>query len=268
MRTIRALLLIAASASLVGCINSATLIKVKADGSGTIEQTTLVNVGAMKAMMPGMQQPGQPAGNPVNEADLKRAAERMGKGVRLVSAEPAKSGTFEGSKAIFAFDDINQVQISQDPNMSGTSDGVFNAPPQAPENPVTFKLVKNAASSTLTVQFKDKPMPPNASDTPAGGPDMTDPTVMNMVKAMFDGFKIAIDLEVAGPIVKTNAEYVAGSRLTLMEMDMAALFADQEKLKALQGKVRPGAPLSEVKPYLKDIKGIKIDGPTVVVEFK
>lgn len=72
----------------------------------------------------------------------------------------------------------------------------------------------------------------------------------------------------AGPIVKTNAEYVAGSRLTLMEMDMAALFADQEKLKALQGKVRPGAPLSEVKPYLKDIKGIKIDGPTVVVEFK
>ena len=97
MRTLRALLLVAASATLVGCINSATLIKVKPDGSGTVDQTTLVNIGAVKAMMPGLNQPGQSA-NPVNEADLKRTAERMGKGVRLVSAEPAKSGTFEGSR--------------------------------------------------------------------------------------------------------------------------------------------------------------------------
>ena len=53
-----------------------------------------------------------------------------------------------------------------------------------------------------------------------------------------------------------------------MEMDLALLFADQEKLKALQGKIGPGASLTEVKPYLKDIKGIKIDGPTVTGEFK
>jgi hypothetical protein len=103
---------------------------------------------------------------------------------------------------------------------------------------------------------------------PAGGPDMTDPTVLNMVKTMFDGFKVGIDLEVVGAIVKTNAEYVSGSRLTLLEMDLAQLFQDQEKLKALQGKVGPGASLSEVKPYLKDVKGIKIDGPLVTVEFK
>jgi len=43
MRTLRALLLIAASATLTACINSTTLIKVKPDGSGTVEQTTLVN---------------------------------------------------------------------------------------------------------------------------------------------------------------------------------------------------------------------------------
>jgi hypothetical protein len=103
---------------------------------------------------------------------------------------------------------------------------------------------------------------------PAGGPDMTDPAVLNMMKAMFDGFKVAIDVEVLGSIVKTNAEYVEGSRVTLLDMDMGALFADQEKLKALQGKVKPGASLSEVKPYLKDVKGIKIDGPTINVEFK
>ena len=268
MRTLRALLLVAASSTLVGCLNSATLIKVKPDGSGTVEQTTLVNMGAVKAMMPGMNQPGQSA-NPINEADLKRTAERMGKGVRLVSAEPAKSGTFEGVKALFAFDDINQVQVSQDPNMSGSSDGQFGAAPPPAENPVKFTLMKSGTTSTLTVQFQDKPIPAEKpSDMPRGGPDMTDPTVLNMVKTMFDGFKIAIDLEVVGSIVKTNAEYVNGSRLTLLEMDLAQLFQDQEKLKALQGKIGPGASLSEVKPYLKDVKGIKIDGPTVTVEFK
>jgi hypothetical protein len=268
MRTLRALLLVAASATLVGCLNSATLIKVKPDGSGTVEQTTLVNMGAVKAMMPGMNQPGQSA-NPINEADLKRTAERMGKGVRLVSAEPAKSGTFEGVKALFSFDDINQVQVSQDPNMSGSSDSQFGAAPPPTENPVKFTLKRSGGSSTLTVQFQDKPIPAEKpSDMPRGGPDMTDPTVLNMVKTMFDGFKIGIDLEVVGSIVKTNAEYVNGSRLTLLEMDLAQLFQDQEKLKALQGKVGPGASLSEVKPYLKDVKGIKIDGPTVTVEFK
>jgi len=97
---------------------------------------------------------------------------------------------------------------------------------------------------------------------------MSDPAVLNMVKSMFDGFKVAIDVEVLGSIVKTNAEYVEGSRITLLEMDLGLLFADQEKLKALQGKVRLGASLSEVKPYLKDVKGIKIDGPVIDVEFK
>lgn len=268
MHTLRALLLVTASAALVGCINSATLIKVKPDGSGTIDQSILVNTSAMKAMMPGMNQPGQSA-NPVNEADLKRAAERMGKGVRLVSAEPAKSGTFEGVKAVFAFDDINLVQVNQDPSLSGGTDSQFGAAAQSPESPVKFTLKKGAGTSVLTVQFQDKPVPGDRpANTPQGGPDMTDPTVLNMVKTMFDGFKVGIDLEVVGSIVKTNAEYVNGSRLTLLEVDLTQVFQDPATLKALQGKIGPGASLSEVKPYLKDVKGIKIDGPTVMVEFK
>ena len=92
-------------------------------------------------------------------------------------------------------------------------------------------------------------------------PDLTNPMIMDMIKTMFQGFKVNIDLEVVGSIVKTNAEYVNGSRITLLEMDMAALLADEAKLKALQGKVGPDASFSEVRPYLKDIKGIKIDGP-------
>ena len=61
-----------------------------------------------------------------------------------------------------------------------------------------------------------------------------------MVKAMFQGFKVGVDLEVEGKIVKTNADYVNGSRITLLEIELAGLFEDEAKLKALQSKFGPG----------------------------
>ena len=57
--------------------------------------------------------------------------------------------------------------------------------------------------------------------------------MMQMMKTMFQGFKVAIDLEVVGKILKTNADYVEGSRITLMEIDMGALLNDEAKLRAL-----------------------------------
>jgi hypothetical protein len=244
-------------------------VKLKPDGSGTVEQTTLMNMAALKGMVPGGASGSQaPQGPLMNKADLERTAQRMGKGVRLVSTEQVKGDKgFEGTKAIFSFDDINQVQISQDPGGNGMGGDSKS------DSPVKFAFTRNpGGTSTLTINFNDKPVG-DASARPempknADMPDLTNPMIMNMIKTMFDGFKINIGLEVLGSIVKTNAEYVTGPHLTLLEMDMPALLADEAKLKALQGKIGPGASFSEVKPYLKDIKGIKIDGPSIRVEFK
>lgn len=267
MRAIRVIVVFVSAAMLSACLNSTTLIRVKPDGSGTIEQTTLINLQALKSMMPGMSQTGQ-SSNGVNDADLKRTAERIGKGVRVVSAEPVKDNGFEGVKATFAFDDINQIQISQDPDVGGAT-GARMAPDREAKDPVRFNLKRDGATSLLTVTVQDKPgtnaKPPTST---AGMPDLTDPMMMGMMKAMFQGFKVNIGLEVLGSIVKTNAEYVNGQRVTLLEMDMAALLEDEAKFKALQSKLGPDASLSAMKPYLKDLKGIKIDGPVVTVEFK
>lgn len=269
MRSLRVLLAVAAAAALAGCINSTTLIKVNADGSGTVEQTTLMNMAAIKGMMPGAEK--QMGGAVVNKADLERTAARMGKGVRLVSAEPTKGANgWEGSKAIFAFDDINQVQVTTGPSMSGSTDGRVDSAPSS-QDPVRFTLARAGGTSTLTIAFVDKPasgVSMQAGDKPGEMPDLTNPMMMGMLKSMFAGFKLNIDLEVAGTIVKTNAEYVNGSRLTLLEMDMDSLLADEAKLKALQGKLGSEPSLSAIKPYLKDIKGIKIDGPTINVTFR
>jgi hypothetical protein len=260
MRSCRFLVVLFATCFLTACLNSTTLVKLNPDGSGTVEQTTLVNMAALKGM-PG----GQSSAPMSNREELERTAARMGKGVRLLSTEPAKGANgFEGTKAIFSFDDINQVEVSQDPNMGGGS-GAGKS-----ESPVKFTFTRSGATSTLTINIADRPGS-GKSETPAAPtemPDLTNPMIMGMIKSMFQGFKINLDLEVAGSIVKTNAEYVAGPRITLLEMDMAALLADEAKLKALQGKVSPDASFSDIKPYLKDIKGIKIDGPSISVEFK
>lgn len=274
MQSIRVLGVLLATITLTACLNSTTLVKVKPDGSGTVEQTTLVNTAALKGMMGGAGK--QVEGPTINRDDLERTAARMGTGVRLVSAETITGDKgFEGTKAIFAFDDINQIQISQDPNMSGGTGGRLSSEPTA-DDPVKFKLTRGAGTSTLTINYIDRP--PTKSDkpypSPAGGdmPDLTNPMIMNMMKTMFQGFKVNIGLEVLGSIVKTNADYVNGSHITLLEMDVMELLSDEAKLKALQSKIGGAGPdslsLSQVRPLLKDIKGIKIDGPSISVEFR
>jgi hypothetical protein len=273
MRSLRILGLFLATLSLTACLNSTTLVKVKPDGSGTVEQTTLVNMAALKGVMGA--QGGGPSGPMMNKEDLERTAAQMGEGVRLLSSEPVKGDTgWEGVKAIFGFDDINKIQVSQGPGMSGgTRSGARSAEPTN-DDPVRFKLTKSGATSTLSINFIDKPGAGKTTTAPTDPqqqsqmPDLTNPMIMNMIKTMFEGFKINIGLEVVGSIVKTNAEYVTGPRITLLEMDVVALLADEAKLKALQSKLGPDMSLSEVKPYLKDIKGIKIDGPSITVQFR
>ena len=64
--------------------------------------------------------------------------------------------------------------------------------------------------------------------------------MLNMVKTMFDGFKVNIELEVLGSIVKTNAEYANGSRLTLLESYLGAAFPGSGKAEGAAGQGRPG----------------------------
>ncbi len=256
------------AASLSGCINSATLVRVKPDGSGTIEQTMLMNLAALKGLLAGMGGSTQMKETPgmINEADFKRTAERMG--VRPVSLTPLKDGGFEGAKAIFAFDDITKVRVDQDPQMGGSSSGKSSS--TTTNNPIRFSLARQGGTSVLTITVDEKTMGAAGSKVGATAPkaDAMDPAMMQMIKTMFQGFKIAIDLEVEGTIVKTNADYVNGSRVTLLELDMAGLFEDEAKLRALQDKIGPGASISEIKPYLKDVKGVKINHPTLTIEFR
>jgi hypothetical protein len=262
MNRLRVVVLIGLGIAATGCINSASLIKVKPDGSGTIEQTMLVNMAAIKGLMAGMGA-GQmkESGGVLNEAEFKRAGERMG--VRPVSLTPLTEGGFEGGKAIYAFDDITKVRVDQDPQMGGRANATNGS------TPIKFGLARQGGSSVLTITVDEQAADTataRAQDAPSL--DSIDPAMMQMIKTMFDGFRVLIDVEVDGTIVKTNADYVTGSRITLLEVDLAGVFADEAKLKTLQSKVQPGVSISELRPYLKDIQGVKVNHPAITIEFR
>jgi hypothetical protein len=262
MHRVRLLLVLVLTLSLTGCLNSGTLIKVKLDGSGTIEQSILMNTAALKGVMAGLGAQGQmkPAG-PFTDADFKKIAESLGKGVRFVSSTPLSQGGFDGAKALFAFDDISGVRVQQDPS-AATPLGAQ----RSPRSPVAFVFARQASSSVLTVTLDDKELKPPSTPSPPQAPPKMDPAMMQMMKQILQGFRIGVDLEVDGTIVKTNADYVNGSRITLLEVDLAGVLEDEAKLQALQGKM--GGSLSDLRSLLKDVKGVKINHPVVTVEYR
>jgi hypothetical protein len=266
MSVFRFATVVACAAFLSGCINSTSLVKVKPDGSGIIEQTLLVNTAAVKGLMAGMGGKGEikESGGVLNEAEFKRSAERMG--VRPVSLTPMKEGGFEGAKAVYAFDDITKVRVDQDPPMGSASGATVK--PTSTTTPIKFAFAKQGGNSVLTVMVDEKTAAPGTKSSSPTTPDKIDPAMMQMIKNMFQGFKVLIDIEVDGKIVKTNADYVNGPKVTLLELDMQQLFENEAALAALQSKVGPGATIAEVRPYLKDVKGVKINNPTVTIEFR
>jgi hypothetical protein len=184
--------------------------------------------------------------------------------VRPVSLTPMKEGGFEGAKAIFAFDDISKIRVNQDPQLAGPAAAAAGS-----DNPIRFALTRQGGTSVLTISVDEKAAA-SATEKVKEAPsiDQVDPAMLQMIKTMFEGFRIAIDIEVDGKIIKTNADYVNGSRITLLELEAAGIFQDEAKLKALQSKIRPGASLSELRPLLKEIKGVKVNHPSVTIEYR
>ena len=278
-RPLRLLLVLPFTYILTGCISSYTLVKVNPTGAGTVEQTTLISP-MMVGMMSGMAQSmggeeGKKTKPPTiadlfKEEELRKAADNMGQGVRFVSSKPAKAEGREGVTAIYAFDDVTKLSVSQGmkaPGGNGSSAKVSN------ESPIVFGLTPGAGGSkvlSITMPEGKKDAAAKKPAKPEGAPDMKDmpPEALAMMKGMFQGAKVGIDVEVAGQLIKSNSPHVTGSRVTLMEVDLGALMEDPTKLQKMQD-LGSGASFEEARKVLGDVKGVKLPAARVTtIEFK
>ncbi|MCK5707106.1 MAG: hypothetical protein KAI43_05585 [Candidatus Aureabacteria bacterium] len=265
-----------------GCMSSNTIIKVKPDGSGTIEETVLMGkqfvqqmkamMGQMKAQMPeGQDQGSAPTEmfNLYNIEKIKAKAKDLGEGVTYVESSEVVNETHEGYKAVYAFTDINNLKFNQNPggNVPSGPGGTSN-----PNNEyVTFNFTKGDPSLLVIIPPKDNgeneaEIEENVAEDTSDAPEPGEAEMAQM-KQMFDGMKIALYLEIDGEIVKTNATHVDKNRITIMEMDFGELIQNAEKFKEY-AKAKPKT-VEESKELMKDMPGIKIDlNEKMEVQFK
>jgi hypothetical protein len=250
-----------------GCLRSSTVIELKPDGSGTILQETGLTPEAM-AMIKGFGAQNQSAGaggggvsDLFTEDQARKAADTMG--VTFVSGEPFKTSTLEGYRSRFAFDDISKVKVNMDQTAGMSANSGNTRQP-----PFSFAFNRGAASSMLTIQMPEQGPggPKLLPGVGAGGTGTSDAEkaqaaqAMAMMKMMLKGLFVDVTLNVDGRIVKSNAPYVDGTRVTLMQIDFDKLLADEAALKRLEAA-------SDLKS-LANIPGLKVvSEPKVTIEF-
>jgi hypothetical protein len=266
------------SAGTAACFRSDTVIHVKADGTGTIEQTNLANQ-QMLAMAAGMaksaaKEAGADAsqtpnlegiGDLFDEAKIREQASTFGEGVRYVSSEPMTQDGLTGVKAVFAFQDVRLLNMSN----GGASRG------GAPAPQLRFDLQRATdGGSTLQIRLpqgtRPEATPDAAATTAPATPPRQDipPEALAMVRNMFKGARLTVGVEVEGAIVTTDAPAREGSRVTVFGLDFEQLLSDPAKFAALQG-MKPGADFATVRKALEGVPGVVMPStPTVSIQFR
>jgi hypothetical protein len=261
--------------STAGCIGFETVVKVKADGTGTVVQTMSMSAETME-MMKSMKGDGaklEVGATPMalDAKDIEQAkaeAARLGEGVTFVTAEPIDTKEAKGIRAVYAFKDVTKLKVSQKPSSPG---GPAAPAANAADDTMKFGFTKAASGNAiLTVTMPDlkaaavKPSPDAKS--PAATPEAP-PEAIGMMKQMFKGLRIAIAIEPEGKLVQTNSPFVEGSRVTLMEMNFDSLLADESKLKQFNAAMESGS-IADAKRLMKGLRGVKISlDPEVKIEF-
>ena len=245
-----------------GCFRSTTTITVKQDGSGVIDQESGASAGAM-ALLRNFTAGDQADKKPAPDAQLfgpeQAQAAAAAMGVRFVSGEPFKTAETEGYRAHFAFDDITKVKF----NVNKTPPAPGAEAMKADDPPFGFAFAKGNGSSTLTINVpQQKPGDSGLlPKLPGGGRSQQDNAMaMAMILPMMRGLYVDVSLVVDGKIIKTNAPYVSGSQVTLVQFDFDKVSATDGALQKLQQITDP--------KLLKDIPGIRMaTDPVVTIEF-
>ncbi len=278
MKTLRFLLVaLLFTLGLTGCLQIEKIVKLKPDGSGTIEETVVMGkdvLAQMEQMAAGFgakvekkeDKPGAKGFELMDEKKLKSAAAQMGDGVSFVSAKKIENDKGSGFVATYAFKDINKLKLDQNPGdaMPVAAPGkTGGGPGKGKVEPVRFKFTKGTPAELVVVMPVPDLKKTEKKEQAEGMEDMA----MQMMKQMFKDMKVSMAVEVSGTIQETNAEYQDGSRVTLMEMDFNKLLSDPEKFKKL-AKENPKT-LQESKALMKGIDGVKVEtAPEVRIKFR
>jgi hypothetical protein len=248
-----------------GCLSIDSNIKVKPDGTGTIEQTMLVNssaMGMMSMMGESGDKPKGPAADEMfSEEKLKAEAAKLGEGVTYVSSTPVTQGEMKGVTAVFAFTDFNMLKLTTSPPDVGGDDSGMKATGSG--STLDMVLSRAGGSSLITLDmFGDKGKAAAAEAKKDGAPENPfgemPKEMMGMLAPMFKDMRVAVSVEPVGQLVRTNATHVNGQKITVLDIAFGELLADPAGFEKME-KLGNNPSLEQIRTALAGVKGIKVN---------
>jgi hypothetical protein len=258
----KTLSIIALSFLLSGCLDFSMLVKINTDGSGTIEETVLMN----KEMLDEMKSMAEAFGstddaikkdfNMIDEKKLAEEARSMGEGVSFIKAEPLTRKDQMGYIAYFSFKDINKLSVNENPSGKNLLDQKQEDHPS--EEPIKFSFERGTPAK-LVIHLAENSSAPDSiqKESQESTPDASDTSGLAMMAAMFKGLRLSVAIEFNGTIKETNATYANGSKVILMDLDFDQITSDKEKFYEIS-RHNPESAL-EMKKILEKIPGIKME---------
>ncbi|MCX7029522.1 MAG: hypothetical protein NTU62_05305 [Spirochaetes bacterium] len=277
MRPMRLATALLAIVALAGCMDTSTKITVKPDGSGTIEKTIVLSshlAEFAQSMGMKMDRASLEQGM-LNEEGLRTEAAQMGTGVAFVSAQKITTAKGNGYRALYSFTDITKLKINRNPvgdvamPTGGTGGGAASggAGGSGGQQSVPEYLTFSFAKGTPAVLTIVEPKVQRSTTGASSGQAAADPAQLAALKPLYSDLRIALSIEVQGKITETNAAFVSGSTVTLMDMDFGVILADDATVKKLSAL--PTQSLAEVEALVKSLPGVKLDTQeSVKIAFK
>ena len=256
-----ALLLLAATGS--ACFESTTVLRVQGDGSGTLQQRTVIRKAALAQLRSFSALGGGRATlDPLSEDQARTLAASLGDGVTLASTKAIDTDEGEGRESTYAFPDVSQLHVSEQPPAPG---GVaVRAPGLGADAPAITLGLTHEPGGNAVLHIHVPPPAIFAGPDGTGGINPAVVAQLQALKGMLAGAHLTVAVEPNGTLVKTSSPYVDGQRVTLLELDLDRMLADESFLTRLQAAGTP----DEVRAVVKDAPGLKINlDPEITVEF-
>jgi hypothetical protein len=248
-----------------GCIEVSTLITIQKDGSGTIEETVLLSREIIEMITELEKAFAEDTleYKPFefyNEEDLKSQTAQFGDEVMFISSKKISRENKEGYLVMYEFRDLNKVRINQNPNSRVRLES-FEDEPEVQEEFITFSFISGQPSE-IRIQMPAEEMLEDTNsiqlqynyeeDIPRDTAQINE-----QLSRIFRDLRISLGVEFEGNIIRTNAEYLENSRITLLDIDFSKLIENPAKLKEFQ-EADPQN-FEQVKSIIKGLPGIKVD---------
>ena len=257
MPALRTVVVLAAALASSACFQMTTVLKVNADGSGTIDHRMLYSTAALAQLRQFAALGGRGQIDPLSEQQARDMAATIGPGVSYVTSTPLNTPAGQGRESTYAFTDLTQLRISTQPAApGGISIKTSGFSTQA--ETVTFSLTREPGANPVLHIHVPEPNFLDALATPAAQGQIA------MIKTALAGARVLLVAEPAGTLVKTSSPYVDGPRVTLLEVDLDEILKDDTLLPRLQAAKTN----DEAKAILQSATGLKINlDRDITIEF-